>query len=487
MKLDFNIGISQRQGLTLTLQVQQAIKLLHMTNLEVNQYIEENFLVNPFVDIKDNISRDDIADPAEPPANITSTSKSMEETPFGAEARKTKTEIENQFETGESYRTRSTVSKEHSDFDPIQLLKAQDQSIFAYCGHYIDSLNLPAAESIVAYNILGELAPTGWLDATVDDIASKSTVGKDMVEAVLQQLQMIEPAGLFARSLVECLTLQAHDRGLLTGTLASLLSNLHLLGSGKFDLLKRRCGLDDLGLAENLKVIKSLDPKPGLKFSSEAINIREPDLKVSAGEDGWIVTLNKSTLPSVEIHKDYGKSLLKTKMHDEQREFVKEKILEANWLKNALQKRSDTMLRVGSEIVKRQTEFLTQGPNAIKPMVLRDIAEAVDMHESTISRVTTGSLMETPQGTIELKAFFSVALPLNDDLSSQSSASVKFKVKKLIETEAAQNPVSDDEIVEKLKIEGINVARRTVAKYRKIQNIPASFMRKRQSTLSGMI
>ena len=145
------------------------------------------------------------------------------------------------------------------------------------------------------------------------------------------------------------------------------------------------------------------------------------------------------------------------------------------------------MLRVGSEIVKRQTEFLTQGPNAIKPMVLRDIAEAVDMHESTISRVTTGSLMETPQGTIELKAFFSVALPLNDDLSSQSSASVKFKVKKLIETEAAQNPVSDDEIVEKLKIEGINVARRTVAKYRKIQNIPASFMRKRQSTLSGMI
>ena len=145
------------------------------------------------------------------------------------------------------------------------------------------------------------------------------------------------------------------------------------------------------------------------------------------------------------------------------------------------------MLRVGAEIAKRQTGFLEKGPNYLQPMVLRDVAEAVEMHESTISRVTTGSLMETPQGTLELKAFFSVSLQLNDDNSSQSSAAVKFKIKQIIENEKPQNPISDDEIVEMLKTTGINVARRTVAKYRKIQNIPASFMRKRQSTLAGRL
>jgi len=230
-----------------------------------------------------------------------------------------------------------------------------------------------------------------------------------------------------------------------------------------------------------------LNPKPGLQFSSESINIREPDLKITKNDDGWIVTLNKSTLPSVVIDKNYAKTVRKTKMDVEQKEFIKEKIAEANWLKNALQKRNDTMLRVGAEIAKRQTKFLEHGPSFIEPMVLRDVAEAVEMHESTISRVTTGSLMETPQGTLELKAFFSVGLQLNDDQSSQSSASVKFKIKKLIESEKPQSPISDDEIVDTLKGTGINVARRTVAKYRKVQNIPASFMRKRQSTLAGML
>lgn len=487
MKLDFNIGINQRQGLTLTLQVQQAIKLLQMTNLEVSEYIEENFAVNPFVELKDHVSHETKQPPAETKTEIVSTAKSLEDIPFGSEAKKPKTELENQFETGDSYKTKSTVAKEQSDFDPIQLLASHNKSLFVHCSDYIIGLNLSPEEQLVAENILDELAPTGWVDASLDEIANKISVEKALVERILRQLQMIEPAGLFARTLTECLTLQAQDKDLLDSNVKSLLDNLHLLGSGKFDLLRRRCGFSDRELAETLRVIKSLDPKPGLQFSSETMSIREPDLKITMGEDDWIVTLNRSTLPSIKIDKDYAKSVRKSEMHEEQREFIKEKITEANWLKNALQKRNDTMLRVGSEIVKRQTEFLEKGPSHIKPMILRDIAEAVNMHESTISRVTTGSLMETPQGTLELKKFFSVALPLNDDQSSQSSASVKFKVKKLIDAEDIQSPVSDDEIVELLKDEGINVARRTVAKYRKVQNIPASFMRKRQSTISGLI
>ncbi len=487
MKLDFNIGIGQRQGLTLTVQVQQAIKLLQMTNLEVNEYIEENFSVNPFVELTDQISRDKASSSPDTKPDTASTAKTLEESPFASEAKKTKTEIENQFETGESFKTKSTVSKEQTDFDPIQLIKAHEKSLYVHCGDYIDRLNLSLQQRIVAYKFLDELEPTGWISTTVKDIARQTSVDVDIVEGVLDTLQMIEPAGLFSRTLAECLRLQAADAGFLDGTLGNILGNLHLLGSGKFDLLKRRCGCSDEELSENLKIIKSLNPKPGLQFSSEAINIREPDLKITKSDGGWLVTLNKSTLPSVVIDKGYAKTVRKTKMDVEQKEFIKEKIAEANWLKNALQKRNDTMLRVGAEIAKRQTEFLENGPSFIQPMVLRDVAEAVEMHESTISRVTTGSLMETPQGTLELKSFFSVSLKLNDDQSSQSSAAVKFKIKKMIEGERPQSPISDDEIVETLKAGGINVARRTVAKYRKVQNIPASFMRKRQSTLAGML
>ena len=487
MKLDFSINMGQRQGLTLTAQVQQAIKLLQMTNLEVNEYIEENFAVNPFVELNDKIAREKKPSASDARAETLSTAKALEDTPFGTEKQKTKTEIENQFETGDSFKTKSTVSKEQSDFDPVQLLKSHDKSLYVHCGDYIESLGFTQQEQIVAYKFLEELEPTGWVDVTAKNVAIQTLVDLNVVEDVLDTLQMIEPAGLFARTLAECLKLQAKDKALLDEMLESILDNLHLLGSGKFDLLKRRCGCNDEELAEKLRVIKSFDPKPGLQFSSEAINIREPDLKITKKDDGWLVTLNKSTLPSVVIDKTYAKTVRKSKMDAEQKEFIKEKIAEANWLKNALQKRNDTMLRVGAEIAKRQTAFLEKGPSYIQPMILRDVAEAVDMHESTISRVTTGSLMETPQGTLELKSFFSVSLQLNDDQSSQSSAAVKFKIRKLIENEQPQSPISDDEIVETLKSSGINVARRTVAKYRKVQNIPASFMRKRQNTLSGML
>ncbi|MDB4218025.1 RNA polymerase factor sigma-54 [Planktomarina temperata] len=487
MKLDFSINMGQRQGLTLTAQVQQAIKLLQMTNLEVNEYIEENFAVNPFVELNDKTAREKNSSASDARTETLSTAKTLEDTPFGTEKQKTKTEIENQFETGDSFKTKSTVSKEQSDFDPVQLLKSHDKSLYVHCGDYIESLGFTQQEQIVAYKFLEGLEPTGWVDVTAKNVAIQTLVDLNVVEDVLDTLQMIEPAGLFARTLAECLKLQAKDKALLDETLENILDNLHLLGSGKFDLLKRRCGCNDEELAEKLRVIKSFDPKPGLQFSSEAINIREPDLKITKKDDGWLVTLNKSTLPSVVIDKTYAKTVRKSKMDAEQKEFIKEKIAEANWLKNALQKRNDTMLRVGAEIAKRQTAFLEKGPSYIQPMILRDVAEAVDMHESTISRVTTGSLMETPQGTLELKSFFSVSLQLNDDQSSQSSAAVKFKIRKLIENEQPQSPISDDEIVEALKSSGINVARRTVAKYRKVQNIPASFMRKRQNTLSGML
>ena len=487
MKLDLNIGIGQKQGLNLTAQVQQAIKLLQMTNLELTEYIEENFVPNPFVELKDATSSKKTNLKEEKSIAASSTADSIEMTPFAAEPLKTKTEVENQFETGESYSPKSTVAKEQTDFDPIQLIKSHDKSLYVHCSDFVSELDLGPQDQLIAFKFIEELEPTGWIEVNLDEIARTFSSDVKTVEKVLGLMQSIEPAGLFSRSLSECLTLQAQDGGLLTDTLASILENLHLLGSGKFDLLKRRCGCTDEELAENLKSIKSLDPKPGLQFASNHIAIREPDLNVKNQDDGWIVELNRSTLPSVFVNKDYARDVQKRTSDPDQKEFIREKIAEANWLSNALKKRNDTMLKVGAEIVKRQRKFLESGPSYIKPMVLRDIADAVEMHESTISRVTTGSLMETPQGTLELKSFFSVSLQLNDDNSSQSAASVKFKILKMVEIENPQKPISDDEIVDSLKVEGINIARRTVAKYRKVQKIPASFMRKRHSTLAGMV
>ena len=487
MKLDLNIGIGQKQGLNLTAQVQQAIKLLQMTNLELAEYIEENFVPNPFVELKNTTASKKMKPTEKNLAENSSTADSIENTPFAAEPLKTKTEVENQFETGESYSPKSTVSKEHSDFDPLQLIKSQEKSLYVHCADFVSELDLAPQEQLIAFKLIEELEPTGWIEINLEEIAKICSSDIKTVDYILKLMQNIEPAGLFSRSLAECLTIQAKDRGLLNNTLASILENLHLLGGGKFDLLKRRCGCSDEELAENLKSIKSLDPKPGLQFGSHQVSIREPDLSVKNQDEGWVVELNRSTLPSVFVDKDYARDVQKRTSDPDQKEFIKEKIAEANWLSNALKKRNDTMLKVGAEIVKRQRKFLEKGPSYIQPMVLRDIADAVEMHESTISRVTTGSLMETPQGTLELKSFFSVSLQLNDDKSFQSAASVKFKILKMVENENPHKPISDDEIVDRLKIEGINIARRTVAKYRKLQKIPASFMRKRQSTLAGMV
>ena len=222
-----------------------------------------------------------------------------------------------------------------------------------------------------------------------------------------------------------------------------------------------------------------------MKFEHFGAPIREPDLRVFEKEDGWSIELNNSTLPDVKIEKEYAQDLRKKVRDKNDRDFIRDKVTEAKWLAKAIEKRNETMLKVGSEIIKRQTAFLEKGAQYIQPMVLKDIADAVAMHESTISRVTTGSLIQTPRGTMELKAFFSVGIQQDGQTETTSATSIKFKIKKLIEKEDPQAPISDDLIVSTLAKDGIAVARRTVAKYRKLENIPSSFARKRRNVLSG--
>ena len=483
MKLDFNLQIKQRQGIALTAQVQQAIKLLHMTNIEIQEFVSDQFHDNPFIETNVNEAVENNTPTLE---NTQEIDHSLKDNPYQKNDTESKLSIENQFETGEGYIPKSTVAKAESDFDTINLIKAYDKSLYAHCFNYINTLTLSSTERIVASKLIEELEPTGWLSQDLSSISQDLDCEVGLVESVLKKLQEIEPAGLFSRNLKECLSLQAKEAGVYCNNLAAVLDNLHLIASGKFDLLKRRSGCSDAEISEIFRTIKSFNPKPGLKFEISLSPIREPDLSVKETSDGWIVELNNSTLPSVTIEKEYAQSVRQKVVEKKDREFIQEKISEAKWLSKAIEKRNDTMIKVGTEIVRRQRLFLAKGIQFIRPMVLKDIADAVEMHESTISRVTTGSLMQTPQGTFELKAFFSVGLQ-QEDQECASATSIKYKIKKLILAEDPHNPISDDGIVEMLAVEGITLARRTVAKYRKIENIPSSFARKRRNVLAGAL
>lgn len=485
MKLDFNLQINQKQGLALTAQVQQAIKLLQMTNLEICEFVEETFQDNPF--IEDNaFSEKNTPKTDEYRNGRVELDKSLDETPYKNSSEQSHISQQNQFESGDSYIPRSTVAKAVSEYDPISLVSERNTSLYQHCMNFCSSLKLTSAENVIAFKLIDELDPTGWICADLAQIASGLQLDINLVETVLRKLQSIEPAGLFARNLKECLILQAIDREIYCDTMSGVLDNLHLIGAGKFDLLKRRTGSSDTSISLIFKKIKSLDPKPGLQFDNTDMIIREPDLKVVESVDGWLIELNNSTLPDVKISKDYATRLTRVVNIKSDQEFIREKISEAKWLKNAITKRNDTMLKVGAEIIKHQAEFLEKGAEFIKPLILNDIAEAVGMHESTISRVTTGSLIQTPRGTLELKRFFSVGLDQGNGASPQSATSIRYRIKEMINQENPSSPISDDVIVERLSKTGINVARRTVAKYRKIENIPSSFARKRQNILAGL-
>ena len=483
MKLDFNLQINQKQGIALTAQVQQAIKLLHMTNLEIAEFVETQFQDNPFVE--ESGFSEKVKATSDDNRKSTDIDKTLDANPYQQAGAESKVSRENQFETGESYTPKSTVAKAVSDFDAITLVEEKSKSLYAHCFEFAQRLELSVSDNLIAASIIEDLQPTGWLDNKPADLAKTGNFSGDAVEHVLSKLQEIEPAGLFARDLRECLILQAQDQNIYCKNMAIILDNLHLIGSGKFDLLKRRSGCSDAEVSNIFKKIKSFNPKPGLIFDYSDAPIREPDLQVREDNGNWIVELNNSTLPDVKISKDFAKELNRKTSDKNEREFIREKITEAKWLASAISKRNETMLKVGTEIIKRQTEFLEKGSQYIQPMILNDIAEAVGMHESTISRVTTGSLIQTPRGTLELKAFFSVGVKQGNDSDAQSAASIKFRIKKLIQQEDPSSPISDDAIVETLQEAGISVARRTVAKYRKMENIPSSFARKRRNIISG--
>lgn len=329
-----------------------------------------------------------------------------------------------------------------------------------------------AAERSIAEHFIESLEATGWLGRSVEDIARAAGCDLAAAHAVLVKIQQIDPPGLFARSLAECLRLQASDAEVLTKELSCLLDNLPMLARGEFDALAKICGCDRKAIVAHFATIRGFNPKPGLAFGSDEVRTGAPDLVVTLDNNGISVDLNRSTLPAIIVDDVAGVSTADQRMLDA-----------AKALARAVERRNISTLQVATEIVRRQSDFFRSGLTALKPLTLREVAEATGVHESTVSRVTAGLRMDTPRGPIGLRDFFGSGLATKG--GPVSSVAVQSHIRDMIEAEDPAHPLPDARIAARLSDLGIHIARRTVTKYREKLSIPGAVERRAHGKLRG--
>ena len=493
MQLSTSLNLKQKQSLVMTPQLQQAIRLLQMTNLDLSQYLEAECFENPFLEVsgeeevnskeknenKERIEKLKEASDSYETDNAIENGTSLKDDPTS------NSDYENRFDNEiTDYQNNNKGSKEDFDF----LMSSVENNPISLQEHVYKQIELNFKknnERIIAQAFTEYLEPSGWLNITLEEICEKCNIEIGLCEKVLSKLQLFEPAGLFARNLKECLYLQAVDKNCLSDNLEFLLNNLELLAKGQLDILQRKLKCSKSDLFEEIKVIRSFNPKPGEFYHQNLQQINAPDLIVKQKRDGWIVDLNKSNLPSIHVNKEYAEEMQKKANDEETKEYTSQAIASARWLKRAVAKRNSTTLKVGSEIIRRQTDFLEKGLDYLKPLSLKDIAEKVNMHESTISRVTSGLLINTPRGTFPLKSFFSISIDTDRPGIETSAAAVRNLIKNIISDENVAKPFSDEALAEIICEKGVKLARRTVAKYRELMKIPSSSERRRRAKVFG--
>ena len=321
----------------------------------------------------------------------------------------------------------------------------------------------------------------GYIGGDITEVAEKLGAPVSEVEAVLAVLQTFSPTGVCARNLKECLALQLKERDRFDPAMKAMIDNLELLAKRELAALRKVCGVDEEDLVDMIAEVRRLDPKPGLAFGNALIQPVIPEVFVRKGSDGtWIVELNSDTLPRVLINQSYYAEVSRTAKKDGDKAFLANCLQTASWLTRALDQRAKTILKVSTEIVRQQDAFLLHGVQHLRPLNLKTVADAISMHESTVSRVTANKYMATSRGIFELKYFFTSSIQASDGGDAHSAEAVRHRIKQLIDAEVAKSVLSDDTIVEKLKESGIDIARRTVAKYREAMRIPSSVQRRRE-------
>ncbi|MEE2695009.1 MAG: RNA polymerase factor sigma-54 [Pseudomonadota bacterium] len=477
MQISQNLKLKQSQSLVMTPQLQQAIKLLQLNNLELTNLVNKELEENPFLENESN-SLDDQENTNEEKTN----------------------DLDESFENGESVADEPQNDDYENRWDTdssIEYTNQRNTSDITNPGSVIEQTltNTVSIKSIlrgqaelefendkdrkISEILIDYIDENGWILEKMEEISNFSGFKLEDIHNVLKKMQTFEPNGVFARNLKECLKIQLRNNNQLDSEKEIIIENLELLGSGDLRGLQKLTNLKEESLRSQIKLIRSLNPKPGRKYDDEKDIISHPDVIVSKNNKDWTVELNQGTLPKVTVNEEYAKEIEKLKCGESDKKFISESLNSARWLLKAIQQRNITTLKISSEIVNQQKLFFEKGKKFLKPMVLKDVAKKINMHESTVSRVTSDKLMLTPRGIFEMKLFFSASINSTNKGENHSAESVRESLKKLISNEPINNPLSDEMLVEKLQSEGIELARRTVAKYRELLNIPASSVRRK--------
>ncbi|AZB54694.1 RNA polymerase sigma-54 factor [Cereibacter sphaeroides] len=421
----------QTTQLAMTQRMQESLRILQMSNADLADYLTAQALENPCLEVR--VPEGASVAPALPSRGI----------------------------------------QAGLDRDAFATVEGQPPSLLAHVEAQIDLAFFDPGDRRTALAFAEALEPSGWLGQPVSEVAAAAEVEEEEALVILERLQAFEPAGLFARSLAECLALQLEDLGLLTWELRTMLDHLPLLAERRIADLARRCDCEPEHIRENLALIRSLSPKPGEAFAADRTPIQPPDVRVLRGPEGWEVELTRAQLPRIRVSEagDTG---------DRQADaWLTRARSQARWLERAVERRQATLLRTAVCLVRHQAEFLDQGPRALRPLSMEEVALELDLHPSTISRATATRLIETPRGLIPLRAFFSRSVASDGPEAPQSQDALMALVRDIIAGEDRTKPFSDDAIVKQAKLAGAVLARRTVTKYRETLGIPSSYDRKR--------
>jgi len=511
------LELRQRQSLVMTPQLQQAIKLLQLSNLELAAEVDRELEQNPLLDRDEGANDSLLEGPAldQQDRDFDSAAEGATEGAVGSATEDGSgeaaagpdlldhstderlpssgddpldTDYDNIYDSNVAWETpggeaaftgRGSAAVEGSDYS----LEQRISETITLRQHLTEQLQIEISDTgdrAIGACLIDLLDDNGYLSSDLTEVAGQLGCATGRVEDVLARLQGFEPTGIFARSLAECLALQLKERDRYDPAMQKLVENLELLAKGDLPRLRKLCGVDQEDLAQMIAEIKELDPRPALTFEGEVAQPVVPDVLMRAdGKGGWVVELNSETVPRVLVNSDYYAQVSTHMRSRKEREYLNERLQSANWLVKALHQRATTILKVASEIVRQQDAFFRHGVEHMKPLTLRDIASEIEMHESTVSRVTSNKYIATPRGTFELKYFFTAAIAGADGIAHSAEA-VRHRIKLLIDGENCQKVLSDDTIVELLRKDGVDIARRTVAKYREAMRIPSSVQRRRE-------
>ncbi len=482
MSLAPRLDLRQTQSLVMTPQLQQAIKLLALSNLEIESFVAEALEANPLLEIGE--TRSEATEARAPSTEEHDCSPG----PDGGEALDIADHaLDPDAAPGDSGDWSGAAGSGSSEDAPLIENHSEDGPALAE--HLMAQLARVAGdrrEALIAQRIIGELDDAGYLHADLRQLSDELGAPLVEVERGLDLVQRLDPTGVGARTLGECLALQAKEADRYDPCMARLIDNLDLVAGGEVSKLKRLCDVDDEDFAQMLAELRAYDPKPGCRYGRSEQSAIVPDVIVeSAAKGGWSIRINEETLPRLVVNREYYVELNQGAPDRKAKAWLNEQLGEADWLIRALDQRQKTILKTASEIVKRQEGFFREGVSAMKPLTLREVAESIEMHESTISRVTSNKYLCCPRGTFEMKYFFSSGVP-HADGEGASSQAIKARIKAMCDGEEPPKILSDQKLVDLLKAEGFDLARRTVAKYREAIGIGSSAQRRRHKKMRGL-